>query len=376
MQGGDTSSMNSYKQPTQRSKGACSMDRHDRRSHVLRALALAAVVLLVGVSTIDAAGPATLPSSVQLQQWETKPSGNWITGALQSNNSDYMEGETVPFRLEILSKIDPGSYQFSVCRNYSDGVRRGYLAIAPYNTSRPATPGGTIGSSNDGFSAINATIDSVTDVAAQGNCKVGDHESIVTITKAAGDAYVLWGGHLASPLDAGVGAGNGAASWPGASLHMKLSEPSMDVAINTCGGFATATAIVTTTGTPPTATFTAVVTATNTPATPSVTSSPTLTSTSTSSPPATGTRPPAKSHTPTPVSPTATKTAAAEAAASTPTPVSGAAGQVRPRQVPNTGCPVESNSSTPWMLIVIAVIAGAAIATVASGFAVKKYRTQ
>jgi hypothetical protein len=46
------------------------------------------------------------------------------------------------------------------------------------------------------------------------------------------------------------------------------------------------------------------------------------------------------------------------------------------RQVPNTGCPVESSSSgASWMLILIAALAGAAIATVASGFAVKKYRT-
>jgi hypothetical protein len=49
---------------------------------------------------------------------------------------------------------------------------------------------------------------------------------------------------------------------------------------------------------------------------------------------------------------------------------------VKPRQVPNTGCPVESTSGgTSWMLIIIAAIAGAAIATIASGFAIKKYRT-
>jgi len=388
--------MDINRQFTPRFETAGSADGGGRRGSMFRALALAAVVLIIGVTSLEAAGPSTLPSSVKLEQWKTKPAGNWITGALQNNNSDYIEGETVPFRLEIPSKINAGSYRFSVCRNYADGARRGYLAIAPYNTSRPATPGGTIGSSNGGFSAISATIDSVTDVDAQGNCKAGDREAIVTITKAAGTAYVLWGGHLASPLDAGVGAGNGAASWPGASLHMKLSEPSKDVAINTCQSLATPTAtsttVVTSTSAPPTVTvtvvLTATVTATNTAtgtpvttvappppgaATATATSSPTLTATSTPMP--TGTQPARKSHTPTPASPAATNTAAAEAAASTPTPVSGTAGQVRPRQVPNTGCPVESNSGTPWMLILIAAIGGAAIATVASGFAVKKYRT-
>ena len=51
----------------------------------------------------------------------------------------------------------------------------------------------------DGFSAVNATIDTVADSGAQGGCKAGDREVVVTITKQTGDAYVLWGGHLASP---------------------------------------------------------------------------------------------------------------------------------------------------------------------------------
>lgn len=81
---------------------------------MLRALAVAAIVLLAGVGPLQASGPSTLPSSVKLEQWETQPDGGWITGALQQNNSDYMEGEAVPFRLEIPSKIDAGVYQFSV----------------------------------------------------------------------------------------------------------------------------------------------------------------------------------------------------------------------------------------------------------------------
>jgi hypothetical protein len=43
--------------------------------------------------------------------------------------------------------------------------------------------------------------------------------------------------------------------------------------------------------------------------------------------------------------------------------------------VPNTGCPIQSSASgTPWALILIAALGGAAIATVAAGFAVKKAR--
>lgn len=184
----------------------------------------------------------------------------------------------------------------SPCRNYEDGSRRGYLYIAPYNTDRPAEPGGSIGSSLDGFSAVNATIDTVADSGAQGGCKAGDREVVVTITKQDGDAYVLWGGHLASPLDTGVGAGNGAASWPGASLHMKLSEPSKDLPINTCSPRTTPTAVITATSTLLPRTATALATSTSIVA-------PTYTHTPVSSatvPPATGTPPVAPTDTPVP----------------------------------------------------------------------------
>jgi|CXWL01.1.fsa_nt_gi hypothetical protein len=407
---------------------------------MVQALAVAAIALLASVGPLRAAGPSTLPSSVHLEQWETQPDGGWITGALQQNNSDYMEGEAVPFRLEIPSKIDAGVYQFSVCRNYEDGARRGYLFIAAYNTDRPATPGGTIGSSVDGFSAVNATIDAVADSGAQGGCKAGDREVVVTITKQTGDAYVLWGGHLAAPLDPGVGAGNGAASWPGASLHMKLSEPSKDLPINTCEPQTTPTAAITATSTLPPHTATVLATSTSTVA-------PTHTNTPASSvtvPPATGTPPVATTDTPvpptdTPVPPTDTDTpvpptntpllptntpapsatvptasetpvppgtatatgtvsaiatltpipststpaptetpaaaTAAARAAATATAISSVAGELRPRQVPNTGCAVpSSDSGTPWALILIAALGGAAIATVVAGFAVKKSR--
>jgi hypothetical protein len=427
-----------------------------RRGAMLRALGVAAIAVLASVVPLEASGPLTLPSNVKFQQWETQPSGGWITGALQANNSDYMEGETVPFRLEIPASIDAGAYQFSVCRNYEDGARRGYLYIAPYDTDRAATPGGTIGSSIDGFSGVNATIDAAVDIGAQGSCKAGDRESLVTITKQTGDAYVLWGGHLAAPLDAGVGAGNGAASWPGASLHMKLSEPSKDLPINTCTSQSTPTSTITPT---PTLTHTATALATST-----STVAPTHTNTPTSpatEPPATGT-PPVGTDTPvpptdtpvpptstpvpptdtpvpptstpvpptdTPVPPTSTPvpstntpvpSATASTASETPVPTGTAtatrtatetrtpvpstgtpaptetpqaatvaaraaatatafsqvAAEMRPRQVPNTGCAASGSDGggAPWALILIAALGGAAVAAVAAGIAVKKAR--
>src|SRR4029078_12732959 len=94
------------------------------------ALVILAVAALVGVggasamvraisgATHAAAAAAPLPSSVQLYQWETSPSGGWITGNLGDHNASYAEGQVIPFRLDV-SDIAPGSYSFGVCRDFS-----------------------------------------------------------------------------------------------------------------------------------------------------------------------------------------------------------------------------------------------------------------
>jgi hypothetical protein len=60
-----------------------------------------------------------IPASVSLVTWRTQPSGAWINGTLQANNSDYSEGETVPFRLELgtLSAAN-NPYTANICRDY------------------------------------------------------------------------------------------------------------------------------------------------------------------------------------------------------------------------------------------------------------------
>lgn len=317
---------------------------------------LAAVALLTPGARAD---EGELPSSVKFEQWETQPQGAWITGALQANNSDYYEGEVVPFRLVIPERIEPGTYVFSICRNYDDDDRRGYLFLDDFDTSRDADPEGTIGSSDPPIEAINATIDDVFEVGGRGDCKAGDRETIVTITKAAGDAYVLWGGHLASPLDDGVGAGNGAASWPGASLHMKILAPSKDLPIQTCSSAATPT------GTPQTPTATS----TGTPHTP------TPTTTGTPAPP---TNTPQPSNTPhdrkTPKPRTATPepedTATVAPAVATPTRVLG----VLPALLPAAGtCGSEDDGTATWIFVLGAVaIAALAAAGIGAGIAMRR----
>ncbi len=176
------------------------------------------------------------PSNTQLNQWETKPSGKWITGELNSTNSDYKEGETVPFELDLGTLATSGNpYTFSVCRDYQDGAHFGYIYLQPFNTSRSALPGGLISTTNDPFSGSNISSINFTEVGGQGGCAAGQRETQLSITVTSGsvNTYLLWGGKLAAPGQDGVTAGNGASSYPGGSLHMHLLSPKKDVGIQT-----------------------------------------------------------------------------------------------------------------------------------------------
>jgi len=312
-----------------------------------------------------AAPGAPLPSgNVKLEQWETIPSGNWITGNLGSSNSDYNEGEVVPFQLTIGHQVDAGSYEFSVCRDYENGTRRGYLFLDVFNTSRAALPGAPITSTNVPFSGANATIDSFTEVAGQGACAAGQRQTIVQITKSVGEAYVLWGGHLASPLDPGVGAGNGASSLSGSSLHMRIIPSGKDVSINPGAIIPapTPTPMNTPTNTPiptntPTNTPTETPTPTNTPIPPTDTPTPTdtpvpptetPTPTNTPIPP---TDTPTPTDTPVPPTDTPTPTDTPVPPTDTPTPTD--------TPVPPTDTPVPTATDTPSPTETVAPVATA-----------------
>lgn len=186
-----------------------------------------------------------LPTNVNLEQWRTLPSGAWTTGALQSNNSDYGEGETVPFRLAV-SALDNGSYDFEVCRQFENSGSYGYLVLAPYNTSRAADPGGTITSTSGSLSGVNVTVTVVLEDPRVRTCPEGAYvKTRVTIelnkANSSDPAYVLWGARLAKPGDAIPGtdpveyvpAGKGASSFPGGSLSMTIVPANKNVGIQT-----------------------------------------------------------------------------------------------------------------------------------------------
>lgn len=175
---------------------------------------------------------APLPNSVSLVTWRTTPGGAWINGTLQANNSDYSEGETVPFRLELGTLNTSGNpYTANICRDYQlgNGVF-GFTTLQPYDTSRAAAPGGTVTSTSGPFSGVNITITSVNETGASSsgavNCGATQRLTIVTFNvSASGPQFLLWGGRLASPADPGVAETKSASFWSGGSLQMRLASP-------------------------------------------------------------------------------------------------------------------------------------------------------
>src|SRR5262245_32646884 len=113
-------------------------------------LALVVFLAYLAVTHFTTASATPLPTGgVKLLGWQTVPSGSWITGTLQGSNSDYAEGETVPFELDIGTLNTSGNpYTFSICRDYQNPPSFGFTTLKPFNNSRAAVPSGTITSTN------------------------------------------------------------------------------------------------------------------------------------------------------------------------------------------------------------------------------------
>jgi hypothetical protein len=186
----------------------------------------------------------SIPNNVSMVTWRTSGSGAWIQGTLNANNSNYKEGETVPFRIELGTLATSGNpYSAAICRDYQTGTVFGYTQLLPFNTSRAATPGGTITSSSAAgvwpagtFQGVGITITGVTETGGPGACGSTQRETIVTFNASgSGPNYLLWGGRLSTPTDPGVGFGNSASFYPGGSLQMRLESPDKTAGINPSG---------------------------------------------------------------------------------------------------------------------------------------------
>ena len=171
---------------------------------------------------------------------------------MTANNSDYKEGQTVPFEIDYSNNVSVGGpYSAVICRDFVDSGDYGYIGLAPFDTSRnagnpPAPTHGAITSSSAAgawpagtFQGHNLTITSVSETGGQGTCTSSTaRETIVTFNSTSGtDAILYFGGVLSKAGDAipgggTVGQGHSAGFFNGGSLHMHLNSPNKDAGIN------------------------------------------------------------------------------------------------------------------------------------------------
>jgi len=319
---------------------------------------------------------------------------DWQNGNLNSSNSNYAEGESVPYRYEITGlPASPGTHTFKIQYDFAKSGKKAFDFLTKYNVTQtgadpcsgsaappdlcpglPAEPPQCFPFPSDPFAAptltvagaqahagltrclgvYGATITSITGpVHVPGTFGGGDNtaEFSVTYTNAGTSVLFVWGGHLAH--SAYWGTGNGAASVSGSPFHMRANEPDgqgnknqdRSVQLN---------AIATPTPTP---TNTPIPTNTHTP-TQTSTPQPSSTPTNTPIPPTATNTPVPPTATNTPVPPTATNTASATAtnttvptATNTPVPPTATNTPIPPTAtntpVPPTATPTSTGTATP-----------------------------
>lgn len=171
---------------------------------------------------------------------------NWTNGAINASNSTYFEGDVVPQRL-VLKGLSKGEHTLTLKWQTTKNGKRAYdylmtwnatedwitnlcsgipgcpswIATSPSTMTIPTDPDVGIKQQTGVMTLYNGTITGFSDYGLEGSY-TGDSYRLLTInfTVPADDATVffLWGGHLASQLDWGVG--NSASAIPGAPYHM------------------------------------------------------------------------------------------------------------------------------------------------------------
>lgn len=247
------------------------------RSNTSRRGALFVVLLLATLATVwttvvgDRAAAASGPSA-DLEQCandgttcDTSHAANWQTGNLNSSNSDYTEGESVPYRSVIDGLSVGATYAVTISwKSSSDGHKTLDYITSFDRTETTANPcagsacsgspvtlsipsngslgipqaAGNISLWGGAFTVAGATVANSGDLCVGATCVIASNPTAysmtgtlatsstismrVLFTASATSAVLAWGGHIASQVDWGVGQAAGAVN--GASYHMYFTE--------------------------------------------------------------------------------------------------------------------------------------------------------
>jgi hypothetical protein len=238
------------------------------------ALLMASVVLL---SKWDSPLQASSKPSVSLEQCsnltttcDTTHSSNWQTGNLGTSNSDYAEGDSVPYRT-IASNLTVGkTYKLHIEWDTTQSGKHALDYLTTYNrtesTANPCagvtcsggtsslaipidsqvTGGGVTQVSGQNFTAFGATFpangatvsNSGGNLCGSSTCTISTNPSAYALngtyagtsqtglalyfTATNSTAVIAWGGHIARRLD--WGSGNSAADVSGSPYHMRVID--------------------------------------------------------------------------------------------------------------------------------------------------------
>jgi hypothetical protein len=236
------------------------------------ALLMASVVLL---SKWDSPLQASSKPSVSLEQCsnltttcDTTHSSNWQTGNLGTSNSDYAEGDSVPYR-SIASNLTVGkTYKLHIEWDTTQSGKHALDYLTTYNrtesTANPCagvtcsggtstlaipidsqvTGGGVTQVSGQNFTAFGATFpangatvsNSGGNLCGSSTCTISTNPSTYALngtyagtsqtglalyfTATSSTVVIAWGGHIARRLD--WGAGNSAGNISGSPYHMRV----------------------------------------------------------------------------------------------------------------------------------------------------------
>ncbi|MEX1073460.1 MAG: S8 family serine peptidase, partial [Chloroflexota bacterium] len=184
-------------------------------------------------------------ANVTLEGWKTLASGHWSTMTMNNGDQNYVEGQSVPFRLGLNGIAKGAAWSITIQYDFADGTDRFFDSLSSFDRTEPAVgcaghvcgapttfaipSDGTLpaGAQVSGmFTVYNGTMTATssytTAVVGGTTVKRLTISGVAASGSGTTDVLILYGGHLARENE--WGPNNGATSFPGASGKMYYTD--------------------------------------------------------------------------------------------------------------------------------------------------------
>ena len=202
-------------------------------------------------------GPKPPSPSASLDQYGNAAPAGWQNGDLNANQATYREGDSVPYRI-IFGDLDSSGattytvtigwqylnsskhaldYLTSFDRTVSPNPCDGVAGCSGYTTTTFLVPVDPTLSTSCGFTGsqvagnlkiYGGTITSVSSYSQGSTCMTGNQDNTISVSFTANQItpVLVWGGHIGSQIDWGIG--NSASAISGSPYHMMLDSCSFN----------------------------------------------------------------------------------------------------------------------------------------------------